>query len=245
MHIDLGDKVALVTGGISEIGTAICRQLAASGAQVVTNYEDRSEAKSWQLRLKRQGIIVKIMAADLTEADSCNRLIEKIEASLGALDIVINGTELTDDCPFSKMSPGRWRKVLHHNLGSVYNVCRHAAQRMSARGFGRIINISSVEARRGKPGQAHYSASKAAMHGFTMSLAQEVARDGVTVNTISPGLIANRDAGAANTDQVARIPAARPGAAEEVAYLVDFLCSEQAAYINGTDIAINGGYYMH
>jgi len=244
MNIDLKNKVALVTGGSGEIGSAICKQLAASGAQLVTNYTDKKEALSWQAKLKKQGIMVGIIAADLTDFDSCNHLIERIEKSMGSIDIVINSAELTDLCLFSKMTRATWNKIRHHNLDSVYNVCRHAAGKMSERGFGRIINISSIQARQGRSGRSHYAASKAGIHGFTMSLAQEVARQGVTVNTISPGLFADQEGANENAANVARIPAARLGKAKEVAYLVDFLCSEQAAYINGTDIAINGGDYM-
>ena len=244
MKIDLKNKIALVTGGTSEIGTAICKQLAESGAQVVTNYNDQGEAKSWQAKLKRQGVTVKTIAADLTDFDSCDKLIEKVEKSMGSIDIVINSAELNDECLFSKMSKNNWNKVISNNLDSVYNVCRHAAEKMSERGFGRIVNISSIKARKGISGQTHYAASKAGMHGFTMALAQEVGRKGVTVNTISPGLLVDEANPGANEANIPEIPASRLGQVEEVAYLVDFLCSEQAAYINGTDIAINGGYYM-
>ena len=244
MHMELSNKVALVTDGSSAIGTAICKQLAESGAQLVTNYADEDAASGWQSGLERQGIRVKIIAADLTDFDSCRKLMEQIEQDMGGIDIVINSAELTDERLFSRMSQARWRKVRHHNLDSVYNVCRHAAEKMSARGFGRIINISSMQARKGRPGQSHYAAAKAGVHGFTMSLAQELACKGVTVNTVSPGLLTDKQDADENAGHAACIPASRLGEAEEVACLVDFLCSERAAYINGTDIAINGGDYM-
>lgn len=244
MNIDLNNKVALVTGGISTIGTAICKQLAHSGARVVSDHQDKAEAQKWQAKLKRQGVDVKTYPANLSDFESCNQLIEKIEQDLGAVDIVINSAEYDEQCLFTDMSKESWDSLMNNNLDSIFNVCRHAAEKMSERGFGRIINISSVTARKGASGQSHYAASKAGMHGFTMALAQEVARSGVTVNTVSPGLLTDNQQDELYAAKANEVPASRPGRAEEVAYLVDFLCSEQAAYINGTDIPVNGGYYM-
>ena len=243
MKIDLNNKIALVTGGTSDIGTAVCKQLAASGALVVSDYKDKDEAQKWRARLKRQGVDVKTYAADLGEFDGCNKLVEKIEKDLGPLDIVINSAEIFDECLFKDMDKATWDRLLNNNLDSVFNVCRHAANKMSERGFGRIINISSISARKGSVKHSHYATSKAGMHGFTMALAQEVASNGVTVNTVSPGLLEGHQGSESNAQRVKDIPASRLGQVEEVAYLVDFLCSEQAAYINGSDIAINGGYY--
>ena len=243
MHINLAKKVALVTGSDSEIGTAICKQLVESGARLAAVCQDTEVAENWHNELKKQGIEVTLYKADLEDFDDCNKLVQSIEDELGSLDIIVNSAETIAISPFTEMSKAQWDKLLDTNLDSLFNICKHATIRMSERGFGRIVNISSVKSRKGAPGQSHYGASKAGMHGFTMALAQEVGRKGITVNTVSPGFM-EKDTQQEQID-FGSIPVSRPGQPEEIAYLVDFLCSDQAAYINGADVAINGGCYMN
>lgn len=221
MKIELNNRVALVLGGTTPIGAAICKQLAESGARVVTADQ-----------------------TDTTDFDACVKLIETTENSVGPIDIVVNSSATpAEPKPFHQMDKAQWDKAITGNIDVVFNICRNLAEKMSNRGFGRIINISSIISRMGQSGQTHEAAAMAGLHGFTMALAQELARKGVTVNTISAGYIAS----STTTDQPlpANIPAGRAGNVNELASLVDYLCSDHAGYINGADIAINGGQYMH
>lgn len=241
MKIELNNRIALVLGGTSPLGTAICRQLGVSGARVITDYH-ATDIRDWQSQLAAEGIDISAFDVDLTDFDACVALIENIEKSVGPIDIIVNNPASGGEpVPFEQMSRGDWQRSMTGNIDTVFNVCRNLAERMSNRGFGRIINISSVIGRMGQPGHTHEAAAKAGLHGFTMALAQEVARKGITVNTISPGHIAGVGPG----EPPATIPAGRAGNAGEIASLVDYLCSDHAAYINGADIAINGGQYMH
>lgn len=243
MKIELNNRVALVLGGTSQMGTAICKQLSMSGARVVTNYQN-DDIELWQTQMSSAGFNITALNANITDFDACIRLVETIEASIGPIDIIVNSPEPAGKAePFHLMNKDQWDKTMAANIDTVFNICRNLAERMTNRGFGRIINISSIISRMGQTGHTHDAAAKAGLHGFTMALAQELARKGVTVNTISPGYIAplTQD----DADVPANIPAARPGRADEVAGLVDFLCSDYAGYINGADIAINGGQYMH
>ncbi|MEX2354186.1 MAG: SDR family NAD(P)-dependent oxidoreductase [Gammaproteobacteria bacterium] len=241
MKTELNNRVALVIGGTGVTGTAICKQLALSGARVVTNHQD-DNIEEWQIKLAESGINITPIKADVTDFDECIRLVENIEETVGPIDIIVNSSELNEEVPFHKMEKSQWDTMLAENLDSVFNICRNLAERMSNRGFGRIINISSIISRMGQAGQSHQATAKAGLHGFTMALAQELAKKGVTVNTVSPGCIATTYGA---DQQLPNIPAGRPGNVDEVACLVDFLCSEQAGYINGADIAINGAQYTH
>ena len=181
--------------------------------------------------------------------NACEKVIHEIEDEIGNIDIVINNSDLISVCAFEDMSQKHWAMSMNVILDSAYNLCRLISESMSERGFGRIINISSIYSRKGEAGKSAYAASKFGLHGFTMALAQELAHKGVTVNTVSPGHIKNDEVKSMPTADanriVAEIPAARFGEAREVASLVDFLCSQQASFITGTDIAINGGQYIH
>ena len=248
METKLDGKVALVTGGTGGIGFAICKQLAASGARVATNYRNEGKAHTVQRALKAEGYELAIFKGDVTDFDECGNMIAEIEQALGPIDILVNCAGITMDTTLRKMTKEQWRGVLNTNLDSVFNVTRHLVQGMTERGFGRIINISSINAQKGQIGQTNYSAAKAGMHGFSMALAQEVARKGVTVNTVSPGYIAT-DMVMAVADEirdkiVAQIPVGRLGKPEEVAAVVDFLASDTAAFITGADISVNGGHHM-
>ena len=248
METKLDGKVALVTGGTGGIGFAICKQLAASGARVATNYRNEGQAHTVQQALKAESYELAIFKGDVTDFDECGNMVAEIEQALGPIDILVNCAGITMDTTLRKMTKEQWRGVLNTNLDSVFNVTRHLVQGMTERGFGRIINISSINAQKGQIGQTNYSAAKAGMHGFSMALAQEVARKGVTVNTVSPGYIAT-DMVMAVPDEirdkiVAQIPVGRLGKPEEVAAVVDFLASDTAAFITGADISVNGGHHM-
>jgi acetoacetyl-CoA reductase len=249
MQTDLKEKTALVIGGTTEVGTAICRQLARSGARVASDYQDESLADACRALLRQNNIDIHLFPADLTDYDSCNNLVTTIENELGPLDIIINALDFDEPVRYADMDKGQWDAALSLHLDSAFNICKQAVDGMSSRGFGRIVNVASVISRKGEPGHSHYGAAKAGMHGFTMALAQEMARNGVTVNTVSPGVIDGRSfktmPEVERQNLLAGIPAARPGHADEIAYLVDFLCSDQAGYITGADIAVNGGQYMH
>lgn len=248
MKTDLTGKVALVTGGTGGIGAAICEQLASSGAKVATNYRNKDKAVAYQKEMKKKGLEIAIYQVDVTDFDGCKQLIEDIEKDLGPVDIIINNAGVTQDTTLKKMSKEQWDTVLDINLDSLFNICRNAVEGMTNRGFGRIINISSINGQKGQLGQTNYAASKAGMHGFTMALAQEVARKGVTVNTVSPGYIATEMVMAVpekiREQIIGQIPVARLGQPEEIAAICDFLCSEHAGFITGADIAANGGQHM-
>jgi acetoacetyl-CoA reductase len=246
MQTSLSGKVAIVTGGTGAIGTAICRQLAESGAKVATNY--RSDDKLRQWKAETPGYDFYAHKCDVTDFNACRDFVAVVEKELGPVDILVNNAGITMDTTLRKMSWEQWNTVLKTNLDSVFNMSRQVVQGMTDRGFGRIINISSINGQKGQIGQCNYSAAKAGMHGFTMALAQEVARKGVTVNTLSPGYIATEMVLAVPEDIrkqiVAQIPVGRLGSVEEVAFAVDFLCAPQAGFITGADIAANGGQHM-
>ncbi len=247
MITSLEGRVALVTGGTGGIGAAICLQLAASCAKVATNYRNEEKAQKWLAETKAiYGF--KTYRVDVTDFDACQRMVERIEKDLGPIDILVNNAGVTKDATLRKMAKEQWDTVLRINLDSVFNVTRQVIQGMMDRGYGRIVNISSINGQKGQIGQSNYAASKAGMHGFTMSLAQEVARKGVTVNTVSPGYIGTDMVMAVpeeiRNQIIGQIPVGRLGTPEEVAYLVDFLVSDQAAFITGADFAQNGGQHM-
>ena len=245
---NLKDKVALVTGGTGGIGAAICLKLADSGARVATNYRNEEKARNWQESVKAKGYDIKIYQADVSDTEACAELVKKIQQDLGPVDILVNNAGVTKDGTFRKMTKDQWDTVIQINLNSLYNVTRPVIEGMTERGWGRIINISSINGQKGQLGQTNYAASKAGMHGFTMSLAQEVARKGVTVNTVSPGYIATEMVMAVPEDIrnkiIAGIPVGRLGTAEEVAAMVDFLASEEAGFTTGADFSMNGGQHM-
>lgn len=246
MQTSLSGKVAIVTGGTGAIGSAICRQLADSGARVATNY--RSDDKLRQWKAETPGYDFFAHKCDVTDFNACRDFVGIVEKELGPVDILVNNAGITMDTTLRKMTWEQWNTVLKTNLDSVFNMSRQVVQGMTDRGFGRIINISSINGQKGQIGQCNYSAAKAGMHGFTMALAQEVARKGVTVNTLSPGYIATEMVLAVPDEIrkqiVAQIPVGRLGTVEEVAYAVDFLCAPQAGFITGADIAANGGQHM-
>ena len=249
MNIDLQSRTALVADGNSELGRVICQQLAQSGAKVVCLVTSMDTAKQNDALFQESKNGIRSVVVDTRDFSACKDAVNEIEQELGHIDIVINNSDLEVSGSFLESSHEDWLESASVNLDSVFNICRLISEGMGERGFGRIINISSVYGRKGKGGKAIYAATKSGVHGFTMALSQELARKGVTVNTVSPGHI-NLDSSTSISDDelnqvVSEIPAARLGEADEVASLVGFLCSNQAAFITGNDIAVNGGQYIH
>ena len=249
----MSDKVALVTGGIGELGRSICERLVQEGCRVAaldialtTNGDD---GRSWQARLAREGRDVTLIAGDVTDFESCTDAVACAESRLGPVDILVNCAGITRDASLRKLDKMEWDAVLATNLDSVFNVTKQVIDGMTQRGFGRIVNISSLNGVKGQFGQTNYSAAKAGMHGFTMALAREVARKGVTVNTVSPGYMDTRMVEAVPREILGRIveeiPVGRLGDTREIAALVAFLCSDDAAFITGANYSINGGHHMH
>ena len=243
-------KVALVTGGMGGLGEAICIKLAALGYKVVTTHSPGNKtASEWLRVMNDMGYGFKAYPCDVADFDSCARCVAAVEKELGPIEILVNNAGITRDMTFKKMTKADWDTVIHTNLDSVFNMTKQVMAGMLARGWGRVINISSVNGSKGAFGQTNYAAAKAGMHGFTKSLALEVAKKGVTVNTISPGYIGTKMVTAIPQDVLdskilPQIPNGRLGKPEEIAGLVAYLASDEAAFVNGANIAINGGQHM-
>ncbi|MFC6669533.1 acetoacetyl-CoA reductase [Marinobacterium aestuariivivens] len=248
----MSKKIAFVTGGTGGLGTSICRSLVDEGFTVVAGYYSggkHEKAQAWQEAQRKDGYEIEIAYGDVTDADSCAKCVAAVEEKLGAsIDVLVNNAGITRDGQFKKMSWEQWDEVLTANLDSMFHMTRLVINGMLDKGWGRVINISSVNAQKGQFGQCNYSAAKAGIHGFTKALAQEVARKGVTVNTVSPGYI--------KTEMVAKIaqdiqdkitstiPVGRFGTPEEIGRLVAFVADEESSYITGADLSINGGLHM-
>jgi acetoacetyl-CoA reductase len=243
-------RVAVVTGGMGGLGEAICLKLSAMGDKVITTYSPgNKKAEQWLGDMKRKGHIFTAVEVDVSDYESCQRALSKIAADNGPIDVLVNNAGITRDMTFRKMDKPNWDAVMKTNLDSVFNMTKPVIDGMAERGWGRIINVSSVNGQKGAFGQTNYSAAKAGMHGFTKALALEYARKGVTVNTISPGYIGTKMVLAIpkeilDSKIVPQIPVGRLGKPEEVAGLVAYLCSEEAAFVTGANIAINGGQHM-
>jgi acetoacetyl-CoA reductase len=243
-------RVALVTGGMGGLGEAVCIKLAALGYRVVTTYSPgNKKVDSWLASTKEMGFDFKAYECDVSDFDSAQACVTKIEQEVGPVDVLVNNAGITRDMTFKKMDKVSWDAVMGTNLDSVFNMTKPVADGMVERGWGRIINISSVNGQKGAFGQTNYSAAKAGMHGFTKALALEVARKGVTVNTISPGYIGTKmvmeiPSEVLESKIIPQIPMARLGKPEEVAGLVAYLSSDEAAFVTGANIAINGGQHM-
>ena len=244
-------RVALVTGGMGGLGEAICIKLAALGDTVVTTYSpSNTKAREWLQTMRSQELDFYAYACDVTDWESCQACVRKVAAEIGPVDVLVNNAGITRDMTFKRMDKINWDAVMHANLDSCFNMAKQVCDGMVERGWGRVINISSVNGQKGAFGQTNYSAAKAGMHGFTKALALEVARKGVTVNTISPGYIGTKMVTAIpkevlDSKIIPQIPLGRLGKPEEVAGLVAYLASEEAAFVTGANIAINGGQHMH
>jgi acetoacetyl-CoA reductase len=242
-------RVVLVTGATGGLGTAMCEALYKESYRVLANYRTKEKADKWKAHMDAKGVKVDLFYGEVSDYLSVETMMSEIEGKIGPVDILVNNAGITRDTAFRKMSYEQWRDVLSSNLDSVFNCCRHVINGMIDRNWGRIINISSVNGQRGQFGQANYSAAKAGMHGFTKTLAMEVARKGITVNTISPGYIGTDMVMAVKEEIrnqiVEQIPVGRLGGTEEVAHLVCFLASEQASFITGANYSINGGQHVY
>ncbi|HVE51509.1 MAG TPA: acetoacetyl-CoA reductase [Casimicrobiaceae bacterium] len=243
-------RIALVTGGMGGLGEAICIKLAALGYKVVTTYSPgNKKATEWLESMNKQGYSFAALPCDVTDWESCVGCVKQISQEIGPVDVLVNNAGITRDMTFRKMDKVNWDAVMNTNLNSVFNMTKQVADGMVERNWGRIINISSVNGQKGAFGQTNYSAAKAGMHGFSKALALEVARKNVTVNTISPGYIGTKMVMAIPQDVldskiIPQIPMGRLGKPEEVAGLVAYLASDEAAFVTGANIAINGGQHM-
>lgn len=243
-------KVAFVTGGAGGIGQAICKRLADAGHQVAACYiaQEKEIALEWQAESKTQGYDYFLIEGDVSDYASCEEMVKAVESGPGPIDILVNCAGITRDTTFKKMSEDKWRSVIDINLNSVFNMTKQVIDGMIERQYGRVICISSLNGQKGQFGQSNYSASKSGMHGFAMSLAQEVANKGITVNSISPGYIGTKMVMAVPEKVlngiIAQIPVGRLGTPDEIGAVVAFLASDDAGFITGSNIAINGGQHM-
>ena len=244
----MSKKVALVTGGMGGIGTAICKALAKDGYVVAANCLPAFPQKDeWLAKMKEEGFDFVAAEGDVSDYDSCKAMVDKIEAEVGPIGVVVNNAGITRDKFFVKMEKAQWDAVLTTNLDSLFNVTHHVAGRMAERGWGRIVNISSVNGVKGQAGQTNYSAAKAGVIGFTKALAAEMATKGVTVNAVAPGYIGTEMVMAIREDVrnaiIETVPMKRLGKPEEIGAAVSYLASEMAGYITGTTLNVNGGLY--
>jgi len=242
-------RIAFVSGGMGGIGTAICRRLGAAGHTVVAGcLPDYDKKAEWLAAMRGAGFRVHAAEGDVAEFESCAQMFYHVRSVVGPVEILVNNAGITRDSIFKRMTEQDWMAVINTNLNSVFNVTRQVIDGMSERGWGRIVNISSVNAIKGQFGQTNYSAAKAGMAGFSKALAQEVVRKGVTVNTVSPGYVETDLVRAIRPEIreqiVASIPMGRLAQPAEVAAVVAFLVSEDAGYITGANISVNGGMHM-
>ena len=243
-------RTVLVTGGMGGLGETISTKMADDGYKVAVTYSPgNTKHAQWLAEMKAQGYDFVAVECDVTDLDSCARAVAEVVTKLGPVDVLVNNAGITRDMTFKKMDKVNWDAVLRTNLDSLFNMTKQVADGMVERGWGRIINVSSVNGSKGAFGQTNYSAAKAGVHGFTKALALEVARKNVTVNTISPGYIGTKMVTAIPKDILEskilpQIPVGRLGKPEEVAGLIIYLASEEAAFVTGANIAINGGQHM-
>jgi acetoacetyl-CoA reductase len=244
-------QVALVTGGMGGLGTAICRRLHADGFRVALTYSPgNAMPEAWLASQRDEGFRLSAYKVDVTDYGDCEWMMQRLLAELGRLDVLVNNAGITRDRSLRKMAHEDWQAVLRTNLDSVFNMSKQALEPMTVQRWGRIINISSVNGQQGAFGQANYAAAKAGMHGFTKALALETARHGVTVNTISPGYLRTRmtegvPAEVMRDRILPQIPVGRLGEPDEVAGLVAYLASADAGFMTGANLAINGGQHMY
>ncbi|MBE0546541.1 MAG: acetoacetyl-CoA reductase [Rubrivivax sp.] len=241
-------KVAYVTGGMGGIGTAICQRLAKEGFSVVAGCGPSRDWQKWLDEQKAQGYEFHASVGNVADWDSTVQAFTKAREEYGAIDVLVNNAGITRDRMFLKMTPEDWHAVIDTNLNSMFNVTKQVVPGMVEKGWGRIIQISSVNGEKGQAGQTNYSAAKAGMHGFTMALAQEVASKGVTVNTVSPGYIGTDMVRAIKPEVlekiIATIPVKRLGTPQEIGAIVAWLAGEDSGFTTGADFSCNGGLHM-
>ena len=243
-------RIAVVTGGMGGLGETISTKMADAGYRVVVTYSpSNTKFKSWLEEMKGRSYSFSAFPVDVANYEDCARICGRVQSECGPIDILVNNAGITRDMTFKKMTKTDWDAVMRTNLDSCFNMTKQVMDGMVERGWGRVINVSSVNGQKGAFGQTNYSAAKAGMHGFTKALALEVARKGVTVNTISPGYIGTQMVLAIPKDVLdskilPQIPIGRLGKPEEVAGLCAYLASDEAAFVTGANIAINGGQHM-
>ena len=242
-------KVAYVTGGMGGIGTAICQRLHKDGFKVIAGCGPSRDFQKWLDEQKALGFTFYASAGNVGDWESTVTAFEKAKSEHGAIDVLVNNAGITRDSMFLKMTPEDWQAVIETNLNSMFNVTKQVVGDMVEKGWGRIVNISSVNGAKGQAGQTNYSAAKAGMHGFTMALAQELATKGVTVNTVSPGYIGTDMVRAIRPDVlekiVGTIPVKRLGEPSEIASIISWIASNEGGYSTGADFSVNGGLHMH
>ena len=244
----MSKKVAYVTGGMGGIGTAICQRLSKAGFTVIAGCGPTRDFKKWLDEQKALGYAFHASVGNVGDWQSTTDAFTKAKAEVGPIDVLVNNAGITRDRMFLKMSREDWDAVIDTNLNSMFNVTKQVVPDMVERGFGRIIQISSVNGQKGQAGQTNYSAAKAGMHGFSMALAQELAGKGVTVNTVSPGYIGTDMVNAIRADVlekiVATIPVKRLGTPDEIGSIVTWLAGEDSGFTTGANFACNGGLHM-
>jgi len=246
-----GKKLAVVTGGMGGLGESISTKMADAGYRVVVTYSpSNTKYKAWLEEMKGRGYTFSAYPVDVVDFDDCARACQRISGEAGQIDILVNNAGITRDMTFKKMTKNDWDAVMRTNLDSCFNMTKQVMDGMVERGWGRVINVSSVNGQKGAFGQTNYSAAKAGIHGFTKALALEVAKKGVTINTISPGYIGTKMVTAIpkeilDSKIVPQIPIGRLGKPDEVAGLIIYLCSDEAAFVTGANISINGGQHMY
>ncbi|MCW5640086.1 MAG: acetoacetyl-CoA reductase [Rubrivivax sp.] len=244
----MAQRVAYVTGGMGGIGAAICRRLHQAGFKVIAGCSPSRDWQKWLGEQKAEGFEFHASVANVADWDSTVEAFAKAAAEHGAIDVLVNNAGITRDRMFMKMSREDWDAVIDTNLNSMFNVTKQVVPGMVDKGWGRIIQISSVNGEKGQAGQTNYSAAKAGMHGFTMALAQELARKGVTVNTVSPGYIGTDMVKAIKPEVlekiVAGIPVKRLGTPDEIGSIVTWLAGEDSGFTTGADFSCNGGLHM-
>ncbi len=243
-------KIVLVSGGTGGIGTATCKRLS-SEYQVIASYYHNGQhdgARKWQEELQREGYTVDLAYGNLAVYSDCEKMVNDIKERYGRIDVLVNNAGITQDSSFRKMTEEQWHEVIDTNLNGVFNLTRNVLPLMLENQYGRIISISSINGRKGQFGQANYAATKSALYGFSKSIAQEVAKKNITVNTISPGYIDTHMLATVGEEImkaiIAEIPVGRLGRPEEIAEAIAFLASEHAAFITGANLDANGGQYM-
>ena len=244
----MSQKVAYVTGGMGGIGTAICQRLHKDGFKVIAGCGPTRDFQKWLDEQKALGYTFYASVGNVGDWDSTVDAFTKTKAEHGTIDVLVNNAGITKDRMFLKMSREDWSAVMSTNLDSMFNVTKQVVPDMVEKGWGRIINISSVNGEKGQAGQTNYSAAKAGMHGFSMALAQELANKGVTVNTVSHGYIGTDMVNAIRPDVlekiVATVPVKRLGKPSEIASIIAWLASEEGGYATGADFSVNGGLHM-
>lgn len=245
----MNKRIAYVTGGMGGIGTPICKRLCSEGYTVVAGCGPNSPRKDkWLAEMRAEGYDIHASEGNVSDWESTKAAFDKVKAEIGEVDILVNNAGITRDGQFRKMTKQQWDEVINTNLNSLFNVTKQVIDGMADRGWGRIVNISSVNGQKGQFGQTNYSTAKAGLHGFTMALAQEVATKGVTVNTVSPGYVGTDMVKAIRPDVlekiVAGIPVKRLGEPDEIASIVAWIASDEGGYATGSDFSLNGGLHM-